>query len=201
MATFPTRETDIIALAQSVIHGLANLGNVFTKSPHDHGEIQAKLNAVQGQRDKVITLQAQLSEATTAKNHAITDLSDCLKAVLAYVQHAATDDSQLAQFGWSGRRTATAQTAPGQCRVLEIVRQGDGWVSLDWKEPADGGKPAFYAIEFRELPDGDWRPAGNAVESEATLTNLPMGKTLQFRVYAANKAGQGPVSNTVEVKL
>ncbi len=65
------------------------------------------------------------------------------------------------------------------------------------KEPIDGGKPSFYTIEGREAPDGAWKLAATAVESEATLSNLPRGKTLEYRVYAANKAGNGPVSNIV----
>jgi hypothetical protein len=91
--------------------------------------------------------------------------------------------------------------APGQSRVLEAVRQGAGWVFLDWKEPADGGKVAAYHIERRELPDGLWQPAGLAVISEAMVSNQPTGKTLEYRVYAVNKAGNGPVSNAVDVVL
>lgn len=121
MATFPTRESDIVVLAQSIVQGLDTQAGTFAKPPYS-----------------------------------------------------------------------------GQCRVLEIGRKGDGWVFLDWKEPADGGKPNFYTVEKRELPDGPWQPAATVVESEATLVNQPKGKLLEYRVFAVNKAGNGAYSNVVD---
>ena len=90
-----------------------------------------------------------------------------------YIESVADSEAQLAHFGWSGRRAPTALQAPGQSRALKAPRQGDGRVFLDWKEPAHGGKPGFYTVEVREMPDGEWKHAANAVESETTLVNQP----------------------------
>ena len=104
---------------------------------------------------------------------------------------------QFTHIGWSGRRTPGSQQLPGQC--LEAPRWGLGWIFLDWKEPSEGGKPSYYVVEMRELPDGAWKQVATAVESEITLANQVSGKRLEYRAYAANKAGKGQVSNVVEV--
>jgi len=199
MATFPTRESDITVLAQAIIQGLTTQADTFSKSPYSAQEVQAVLDAYFVLRDALIRLQAQVGEATTAKNGGLIDLTDIMKSVLRYVENAADSEDQLAHFGWAGRRAPTALQPPGQCRALEAPRQGAGWVFLDWKEPADGGKPSYYSVEVRELPDGDWKPIGPAVESEITLTNQPTAKTLEYRVSAVNKAGNGEYSNVVDV--
>jgi hypothetical protein len=84
-------------------------------------------------------------------------------------------------------------------READAVKQGPGWVFLDWKEPADGGKPSAYIVEQREMPDGPWSHAQTVMPSEATLVGLTRGKNLEFRIFARNKAGDGAVSNGVEV--
>jgi len=198
MATFPTRESDIVVLAKAIIQGLNTQADTFNKSPYSAQEIEAVLLAFIKLRDALIALQAQVGEADTAKQGGLGELTDILKAVLRYVESVADSEDQLAHFGWAGRRAPTALQPPGQCRVLEVVRQGDGWVFLDWKEPAEGGKPSFYTVERRELPDGPWQQAATVVESEATLVNQPKGKTLEYRVFAVNKVGNGATSNVVD---
>ena len=199
MATFPTRESDIVVLAQAIIQGLTTQTGTFTKPPFSAEELQAELSAFFGLRDALTALQAQATEATTAKQGGLSTLTDTMKAVLRYVENAADNEEQLAHFGWSGRRAPTALQAPSQCRALEAVRKGPGSAFLDWKEPAGGGKPSFYTVESRELPDGDWKSAGTCVESEITLVNLATGKNLEFRVFAVNKVGNGLVSNVVDL--
>jgi len=199
MATFPIRESEIVSLAQSVINGLNTQAKTFPKSPFTAEEVQAVLDAFLKLRDALTALQAKLGETSNEKQSALADLTDTLKAVLRYIEGAADNDEQLAHFGWAGRRSAQALQAPGQCRALEALRRTDGAVFLDWKEPIDGGKPAYYTVEIREMPDGSWQRADNAVESEITLLGQPKGKTLEYRVYAANKAGNGAYSNVVEV--
>jgi len=92
-------------------------------------------------------------------------------------------------------------TPPGQSRLLEAPRQGNGWVFLDWKAPADGDVPAAYKVMRRERPAGAWEEVATAVISEATLVEQPRGKELEYRIVAVNKAGDGEPSNTVMVVL
>ena len=96
---------------------------------------------------------------------------------------------------------ATPLAAPGQPRLLEAVKQGAGWLKLDWKAPIHGGKPAAYTIERRERPAGPWKQVATAILSEITLVDQPRGVELEYRVIAINKAGVGSPSNIVEVVL
>jgi hypothetical protein len=59
------------------------------------------------------------------------------------------DDDKPKLLGWAGKKTATPLVPPGQVRQLEAPRQGDGWVFLDWKAPAEGGKINAYKIQRR----------------------------------------------------
>jgi len=111
------------------------------------------------------------------------------------------DDDKLKLIGWAGRKAPSHLTPPGQTRLLEVPRQGEGWVVLDWKAPAEGGKPAAYRVLRRQRPDGPWEDAATAVTTEATLVEQPRGVELEYRVVALNKAGEGPPSNTVMVVL
>ncbi|MCI5157919.1 MAG: fibronectin type III domain-containing protein [Candidatus Electrothrix sp. AUS1_2] len=88
-----------------------------------------------------------------------------------------------------------------QPRSLEAPRQGAGWLTLDWKAPSDGGRPVSYRIERRKLPGGDWETVGMAIATEATLNNQERGKEWEYRVIAANKAGEGEPSNAVMAVL
>ena len=107
----------------------------------------------------------------------------------------------MTALGWGGRAAATALEVPGQARSLEAPQQGEGWIFLDWKKPADGGAVAAYKIERRERPAGDWMLANMAIESEATLNNQERGKEWEYRVIATNKAGESVPSNTVAAVL
>jgi hypothetical protein len=91
----------------------------------------------------------------------------------------------------------TPLAAPGQCRLLEIAKQGEGWLMLDWKAPADGGKPAAYEVRRRERDGGIWLSVATAMTREVNLVDQPRGKELEYIVIAVNKAGQGEESNTV----
>ena len=72
---------------------------------------------------------------------------------------------------------------------------------LDWKAPAEGGKPAAYKVMRRERPSGQWQETATAVITEVTLVEQPRGPELEYRVIAVNKAGEGEESNTVMAVL
>ena len=85
--------------------------------------------------------------------------------------------------------------------MLEAPKQGKGWVFLDWKAPADGGKVGAYKVQRRNRTDGAWEDIATAILSEITLVDQPRGAELEYRVIAINKAGEGSPSNTVMVVL
>ena len=125
-----------------------------------------------------------------------------MKANLRYAEDAVNfDDPKLTALGWGGKAAATALEVPGQPRSLEAPSQGEGWIFLDWKKPADGGAVAAYKIERRERPTGDWMLVNMAIESEATLNNQERAKDWEYRIIATNKAGESIPSNTIAAVL
>jgi len=83
--------------------------------------------------------------------------------------------------------------------MLEASKQGKGWLFLDWKAPADGGKPKAYKVQRRS--GESWKDIATAILTEATLVDQPKKTELEYRVVAINKAGVGQPSNTVMVVL
>ena len=153
-------------------------------------------------RDTAMAKQAATEQATADKDDALEDLVDAMKDDIRYAENTVDyDDDKLKLIGWAGRSTATALAVPGQARLLEAPRQGEGWVFLDWKKPADGGRPAAYKVMRRERPAGPWEEVATAVITEATLVDQPRGKEFEYRIVAVNKAGDGEPSNTAMVVL
>jgi hypothetical protein len=76
-------------------------------------------------------------------------------------------------------------------READAVKQGPGWVFLDWKEPADGGKPSAYLVEQREMPDGPWTHAQTVMPSEATWWASPAGRVWNSGCSPATRRGTG----------
>ena len=198
MAQFPRTEPEIKVLAQSIVTGLTDNAAMYAAPPMTPVALQAVLDSLITLGDECVAARAAAEQATVTKDAGLEELEDAMKAVLRYAEDAVSyDDANLSLLGWGGKAAPTALQAPGQARTLEIASQGEGWVNLDWKSPADGGKVASYKIERRERPAGSWALISLAMESEGTLTNQERGKDWEFRVIAVNKAGEGTPSNTV----
>lgn len=202
MARFPDREADIRALAQNLVTGLAASTAEFPTPPVPSADLQALLDSFIALCDQQIAAQAAAEQVTQTKRAALDELAIAMRADLRYAEGVAgNDDAKLSVLGWGAKAAPTALTVPGQPRALEAPRQGEGWVFLDWKEPAEGGPVAAYRIERRERPSGDWALVSMALETEATLNNQERGKDLEYRVVALNKAGESAPSNTVAAVL
>ena len=198
MARFPIRETAIRALAQSIITGLTENAALFPAPPVAPAALQARLDAVIAHGDACVAARAAAQQATAAKKAGRVVLVSAMKSVLRYAENVVHyDDAQLSLLGWSGRAARTPLQAPGQVRSLEMPRQGEGWVFLDWKKPVDGGAVASYKIERRERPSGDWMLIDAAMKTEAMLNDQERGKDWEYRIIGLNKAGEGAPSNTV----
>lgn len=202
MALFPKREAEILALAEALKTGLQANTALFPSPPVSWILINLKKNFYYSRRDVALAVAANAETAFTAKSDALDALTDAMKADLRYAENTVNfDDEKLNLIGWSGRKAATPLAPPGQPRLLEAPKQGEGWVFLDWKPPADGGKPAAYRIERRERPAGPWGSIATAIETEATLVGQPRGPELEYRIIAVNKAGESPPSNVVMAVL
>ncbi len=202
MARFPRTEPEVVALAEAMITGLTTNAVVYPAPPVAVLDLTAAKTAYITALNVAIAAAAAAEAATTDKDEKLDDLIDAMKSDIRYAENTVDfDDDKLKLIGWAGKKAPTALQPPGQTRLLEAPRQGDGWVFLDWKALIDGGAPAAYKVMRRERPAGAWQDVATAVITEATLVEQPKGKELEYRVIAVNKAGEGEPSNTEMVVL
>lgn len=189
-------------MAQNIITGLTANPGVYPAPPVTPAALQAKLDSAITLSDEAVAARAAAEQATVTKDAGMEELTEAMKAEISYAETTVGDDNaKLALIGWGGKAAPVALQPPGQARALEAPREGEGWLFLDWKEPAEGGAVASYKIERRERPAGPWTLIQIAFETEATLNNQERGKDWEYRVIAVNKAGEGVPSNTVAAVL
>jgi len=202
MARFPRTEAEVIALAQSMVSGLTANAAIYPAPPVAPLDLSALVSAYTTAKNAAIAAQAAAEDATGSKDDALEDLADAMKSDIRYAENTVDfDDDKLKLIGWAGKKAPTPLAPPGQARLLEAPRQGEGWVFLDWKAPVDGGAPSAYRVMRRERPAGPWEDVATAVITEATLVDQPRTKELEYRIIAVNKAGEGEPSNTAMVVL
>jgi len=202
MPRFPKKEAEIIQLAQHLLCGLYANRSIYPIPPVHPGSIRTKSVIYLTCQNNCIAAHAALEEAVTAKDEALEDLIEAVKSNIRYAENTVNyDDDKLKLIGWAGKKAKTPLAPPCQARLLEASKQGKGWVFLDWKAPADGGKSAAYKVQRRNRPSGPWADIATAILSEITLVDQPERKELEYRVVAVNKAGEGQPSNTVMVVL
>ncbi|MBN1555975.1 MAG: fibronectin type III domain-containing protein [Phycisphaerae bacterium] len=185
-----------------MVSGFAANPGVYPAPPVSPAELLTMLETCMAAHNACVAAQAAAEQATADKNEVFGNLVDAMKSDLRYAENTVDyDDEKLKLIGWAGRHKPTPLAAPGQCRLLEIAKQGEGWLMLDWKAPADGGKPAAYEIQRRERTGGTWQSVATALTTEVNLVDQPRGKELEYQTIAVNKAGAGEPSNTVMLVL
>ena len=198
MSKFPTTEADVLVLANEMTSGLTNNPTVYPAPPVLPTNLNSFISALTNAQNAVIEAKAAAEAATNAKLEVLEAIAEAMKKDLRYAENTVDyDDEKLKLIGWSGRKTKTPLTPPGQTKELIVVEQGEGWVKLQWKKPDDGGKTSVYRIQRRKRPEGLWEEITASMETAATLLDQPRGIEWEYRVIAANKAGDGMPSNTV----
>ena len=202
MATFPRTEAEVTVLADEMITGFTDNVGVYPAPPVAVPDLTTAKSDCLAAINAVVAAKAAAKAAVEAKETALTALEDAMKSDIKYAENTVgDDDAKLSLIGWGARKDPTALTAPGQTLELTVPVQGDGNVSLAWKQPIDGGDPAAYKVMRRERPAGAWEDAATAVTTEATLTAQPKAIELEYQIIAVNKAGEGLGSNTQMVVL
>jgi hypothetical protein len=203
MATFPTRELEIIRLAHDIATGLAANRELFPTPPTAPEQGLALIDAYYAARDASIARSAAARDATAVKLKAADDVTEWAKGQINYAESLfRKDGAKLQLIGWGARRAPVAvpDTVPGQVGHLVVQHEGKNTVSLSWRDPLDGGEVSAYKIQ-RRRPGDDWSDIGTAVTSEITLNNQESGVEFEYQVIALNKSGDGPASNVVRVVL
>jgi len=87
MGSFPTREADIVALANDIATGLATHTEVFPAPPHGPEEIREALSAVTTAHEAAVVATAQARQGTATKDEAFDKLVDLMKTDLRYAEN------------------------------------------------------------------------------------------------------------------
>jgi len=198
---FPRSEPDIATLAARVVEGLTQAAEDFPAPPVPADELRGKLEAFTAADTAIVTAETAFRDRHAAKDSALAQLVDALKADLRYAEVAVRDAPQkLSALGWRAPRDGTPLQPPGETRDITIVTEGDTWAILRWNAPTNGGAPAFYRIQRRQ-EGAPWEDAGTTTGTEQLMSNQPRGVELHYRVVAVNKAGDGQPSATVTLVL
>lgn len=197
MAQFPRTEPEIVTLATRMEAGLLDNPAVYPAPPVVPPDLSGLKASFDNAANTAAAAYAAAESATADKKAALDSLVEALKSNIRYAENTVNfDDDKLKLIGWAGRATSVSLLPPGEVRNLEVLKQGAGWIVLDWKKPVDGGAVTAYKVMRRERPAGEWESVATAVVSEATLVDQPTGKELEYVVVAVNKAGEGAPSTT-----
>jgi len=209
MPTFPTKESDVVVLVETMIAG-------YTAHPADFPSIdpltelvalQAALDTYQADRNSQEDARAQAKIATVTKDGKLDALTELMKNDLKLSEVDVVDDpTKLAQIGWGPRQDPQPVVAPGQPTNLHPLAEGQGILWLAWDRPETGGPVRNYIVERRQQPAGggefgEWSIAGTALNNEINLNDQPRGIQMEYRVKATNIGGESTPSNTSAVVL
>jgi hypothetical protein len=204
MANFPSREPEIARLAQDIVNGLAANPDLYPAPPAGPEKIEEALIRFNTAREVAVAAAASAVQTTAVKDEALGALVELLKSDLKYAEAIArNDDGKLQLLGWGARRprSPSDHQPPGQVITLQVVSEGNDWVTLGWKTPFDGGDVAAYKVQRRKRDGGNWADVGTAVGHEITLPGQENGVEFEYRVIAVNKSGEGAVSNVARAVL
>nr|VFJ99538.1 MAG: Fibronectin type III domain-containing protein [Candidatus Kentron sp. H]VFJ99668.1 MAG: Fibronectin type III domain-containing protein [Candidatus Kentron sp. H]VFK04225.1 MAG: Fibronectin type III domain-containing protein [Candidatus Kentron sp. H] len=200
MPTFPIEEIKVFELGQKVSSGLKANIDTFPNPPINPTDLDTTLATYVAKRDAAVAARATAEQANTEKRASYQTLKAQVKKNLRYAEMTVdSDDDKLKTLGWGAPKEPSPLTAPGQTRNLVSGEQGSDSITLSWKKPAEGGKPASYEILL--LEGEEYRTLATAITTSITLTDQERGKALEYAVVAINRAGRGPVSNVVRAVL
>jgi hypothetical protein len=201
---FPTREPDIIDLADLMVAGYVAYPADFPSISRNpliaaRGSYRAKLKT---QKDATALAQ----QATETKNESLDSLKEEMISCLKKSEVDAADNpGKLTEIGWGPKTAPQSTEPPGEPKNLIVTEEGRTSLQLRWNRPQPEGFIRNYIIERRQLAGGgsfgNWTVIGTALDTQTNLAGQMRGICLEYRVRAANNAGTGPFSNTVSVVL
>jgi len=110
---YPSREADILRLANDIAAGLATHTEVFPAPPHGPDEIRETLSAVTTAHEAAVVAAAQARQRTATKDEAFAKLVDLMKTDLRNAEGATRNDhGQLQLLGWGAPQARTATGLP-----------------------------------------------------------------------------------------
>jgi hypothetical protein len=205
MPTFPTKEAEVVALAEAMIAGYTAHAAEFPSVTVL--DLQTALSGYQTDKSGQDDARAQAKIATETKEATLEDLVELMKNDLKLSEVDVTDDPEkLALIGWGPRQQPQPVPPPGQPENFVPTVEGPGDVWLKWDNPSNGGTVRNYIIERRDEPAGGgdfgpWEVVETSLSKEVHLLEQPRGIQMEYRVIAANVSGESLPSNTAAVVL
>lgn len=202
MATFPTKETDILALAQAMMTGFTAHTDVYPLPPFPAGSLSAQLNGVMSKLNEVREALGAYEQLITEKDSLLSALDAAMRDDLRYAELTThMNDDLLKLIGWGAHKGKSEPAPPGQAMDLTAPEEGPGWVKLTWGKPKSGGPVVEYRVERAAIGSQEWRLMGISYVTELRLDGQDRGVELQYRVVSSNKAGLAHPSNVVTIVL
>ena len=202
MSVFPTKENDVVVLAQEMKSGLTANPLVYPEPPVATLDLTSLITGLTNAQNALVAAQAAAEASVQAKLDALEALTEAMKKDIRYAENTVGgDNDKLMLIGWGGKKPKSPIPPPGQPLMLVASMQEEGVVTLKWQSPVEGGKVAAYKVQRRLRPEGPWEDVAPSLETHITLQNQPRKTEWEFRVVAINKAGESMPSNTVLVVL
>jgi hypothetical protein len=205
MPRFPLRESDVLALAQSIAAGLALHGEDFPNA--DAAALEEKLNIYNMTRNAAEDARSGAMLATAIKKKAAGELETIIKNTLKQAEiDCYSNPTKLTELGWGPRKAPSPMEAPGQPNELEAIKEGPAVLTLSWMKAKYGGSPTSYKIERSDMPQGGgvpgpWMLLATSYDVNITLQNQPRAVEMQYRVSASNPVGDSMPSSIATVVL
>ena len=205
MPKFPTKEAEILALAERMLKGYFEHSTDFPSV--NQLSLFSKIKDYKNARNARVDAQAAALLTVETKTESLTTLRELMRDCLRKSEvDTAGAPEKLLLIGWGPRTEPQPVQPPDTPLNLRITVQGRAAVSLIWDKAAGGDEVRNYIIERRERQAGSgifgkWTLVGSALSSETELKNQPRALQLEYRVKAANTGGESPPSNTITVVL
>lgn len=201
----PSKDEEVIQLLRQIAIGVTGNPALWVNPPVTVAQINAAANELETAVQDQATKKALAEQATQAKKDKNANGRSVNSRLKRWAESlVGQDDPRLNQLGFTGPATPTPLVAPGQPVTLESCNEKtSGQFELRWKKPSEGGTVATYKIYRKVAPATAFTLldaiAGN--ETRKILIAQPVNTAMQYYVTAQNNAGEGPESNTVDVKL
>ena len=184
-----------IALARQIVTAMT--GNAHFTSPQPSlTTITAAVNSLEQAESAAQAARQQARLTIVARNNKEDDLGQLMSQSAGYVTAIAGGDELIIQSAGMGVRASPGTSAaPGQPGALSATAgDHDGSMDLSWDPIVEA---ASYLIEKSPDPPTatSWTHLGVSTKSTFTVTGLPSGTRVWFRVAAVNANGQSPWSD------
>ncbi|MGA2678082.1 MAG: fibronectin type III domain-containing protein [Sedimentisphaerales bacterium] len=201
---FPTRESDIIDLADLMYAGYTAYTADFPSV--NRTILNSKRNFYRASLKAQTNAMALAQQATETKNESLDALKEVMLNCLKKSEVDVADNPEkLTEIGWGPKTIPQPGDPPGEPKNLIVTKERRTSLQLRWDRPQHEGFIRNYIIERRQLAGGgslgNWTVIGTALDTQTNLAGQMRGICLEYRVRAANNAGTGPFSNTVSVVL